>query len=462
MNKAQLIDLDKGQLGLLESIIKSHIPDKTVWAYGSRVAWKAGEASDLDLAVFGCSSTEIFDLKEAFEESDLLMSVDVMNWETIPEKFKENIRKKHVVLQEKQELAGWRRVKLGEISRLNYGKSLPKQKRIAKDVPVYSSAGLTGHHNKALATSKGLIIGRKGNIGSVYKSNIPFFPIDTTFYISKDDCDCDLDYLFYRLSSLGLPSLNSDSAVPGLNRNTFYAQKIMLPPLPEQKAIAEVLSSLDDKIDNLRRQNKTLEDMAQTLFRQWFIEEADESWEEGKVSNEFDFIMGQSPPGKSYNKRGSGAPLFQGSADFCFRFPQKRTCTAQSDKFAEKYDALIDTRAPVGKQNTAREKHCIGRGVAALRYKKNHSFYAYAYLKMTSLMKEIKQFKHAGAVFGSASKSDFEKLKISIPPVALIREFQQTAQPIGGRIIVNQSQIGLLEYIRDILLPKMMSGNIKV
>ena len=123
MSKEKLIDLDQEQLGLLKAILKSHIPDKTVWAYGSRVTWKAGETSDLDLAVFGCDSMEIFDLKEALEESDLLVSVDVMDWENIPEKFKENIRKKYVVLQEKQELEGWREVKLGDVVEVTMGQS---------------------------------------------------------------------------------------------------------------------------------------------------------------------------------------------------------------------------------------------------------------------------------------------------------------------------------------------------
>ena len=121
MSKERFIDLDKEQLELLRSIIRCYIPDKTVWAYGSRVTWKAEETSDLDLAVFGCDSTEIHDLKEALEESDLLISVDVMDWESIPESFRENIRGKYVVLQEKQELEGWQEVNFGDIASFKTG-----------------------------------------------------------------------------------------------------------------------------------------------------------------------------------------------------------------------------------------------------------------------------------------------------------------------------------------------------
>ena len=458
MNKAQFIDLDKGQLGLLESIIKSHIPDKTVWAYGSRVAWKAGEASDLDLAVFGCSSTEIFDLKEAFEESDLLMSVDVMNWETIPEKFKENIRKKHVVLQEKQELTGWRRVRLGEISRLNYGKSLPKQKRIAKDIPVYSSAGLIGYHNKALAASKGLIIGRKGNIGSVYKSNIPFFPIDTTFYISKDDTNCDLDYLFYRLSSLGLPNLNSDSAVPGLNRNTFYTQKIMLPPLPEQKAIAEVLSSLDDKIDNLRRQNKTLEDMAQTLFRQWFIEEADESWEKRRLCEIANFAKGRKP------KRTESVE-FQGSElqILIETFDTSKTLYAEREKMVVAHDKdilMVMDGASSGRVEIGFEG-VLGSTIGLYRPLDNFKYPFFIFCFLKSQEKYIKE-NTTGSAIPHVDNRLVLGLMLHFPDIEKVSEFESTVESFFAKKQSNKNQICTHEKQRDSLLPKLIGGKVRV
>jgi type I restriction enzyme S subunit len=152
----------------------------------------------------------------------------------------------------------WKECKLGDVITLNYGRSLPVKKRNNGDIPVYSSAGLTGWHDKALVDSKGLIIGRKGTIGKVYKSESQFYAIDTSYYVLPNEDVYDFDFLFFLLGSMGLDELNEDSAVPGLNRNTAYSQEISLPPLPEQKAIASVLSSLDDKIDLLHRQNKTL------------------------------------------------------------------------------------------------------------------------------------------------------------------------------------------------------------
>ena len=252
------------------------------------------------------------------------------------------------------------------------------------------------------------------------------------------------------------------SAQPGANAKQLGSYEIILPSLPEQRAIASVLSSLDDKIDLLHRQNQTLEQMAETLFRQWFVEEAEEGWEEGVLGDEFDFTMGQSPPGSSYNEDGIGIPMYQGNRDFGFRFPESRVFTTKPKRFAEKYDTLISVRAPVGEQNMAIEKCCIGRGVAAFRFKLNSAFYTYTYFKMKSLMDEIKQFNETGTVFGSISKNDFQEMEVTIPPMHKVESFQNEIKPIDDKIITNCKQIRTLTDLRDTLLPKLMSGEVRV
>ena len=142
---------------------------------------------------------------------------------------------------------GWKKVRLGDVVILNYGKALTSANRITGTIPVYSSAGITGYHNTPLVNSEGIIVGRKGSVGTVYYSPNPFFCIDTAYYIMPSE-DYNLKYMYYRIRSLGLENLNEDSAVPGLNRDTAYSQIFSLPPLPEQHAIAATLSCLDDKI----------------------------------------------------------------------------------------------------------------------------------------------------------------------------------------------------------------------
>jgi len=351
-------------------------------------------------------------------------------------------------------VSAWQEVKLGNVAKLNYGKALKAEDRIDGEIPVYSSAGLTGYHNQPLVNSKGLIVGRKGTVGKVYYSDVPFCCIDTAYYILPDETHYNLDYLYYVLQTLGLEELNEDSAVPGLNRETAYNQEFQLPRLPEQKAIASVLSSLDDKIDLLHRQNTTLERMAETLFRQWFVEEAQDDWEVGTLKDEFDFTMGQSPSGASFNDEGLGIPMFQGNADFGFRFPTERVYTTEPTRFAEPMDTLISVRAPVGAQNMAKVKCCIGRGVAAFRFKKDSSFYSYTYFKLRSLMEDIKQFNDEGTVFGSIGKTDFENLVTTIPNDEDVLNFEREVKPVNDKIINNCEQIQTLEKLRDNLLPQ--------
>ena len=259
-----------------------------------------------------------------------------------------------------------------------------------------------------------------------------------------------------------LQSRASGTTVFGIKASVLRKVPVELPFLPEQKAIAAVLSSLDDKIDLLHRQNQTLEAMAATLFRQWFVEEAGVDWVKGRLGEEFDFTMGQSPPGSSFNEEGLGVPMFQGNADFEFRFPKERIYTTEPTRFAQKFDTLISVRAPVGAQNMAHKECCIGRGVAAFRYKENNDFYTYTYFKLHSLMDEIKKFDDEGTVFGSISKSDFDALETMLPPLDMVSEFEKNAKPINDKVIENCVQIRTLSTLRDTLLPKLMSGEVRV
>jgi type I restriction enzyme S subunit len=177
---------------------------------------------------------------------------------------------------------------------------------------------------------------------------------------------------------------------------------------------------------------------------------------------EFDYTMGTSPPGESYNEESIGIPMYQGNADFGSRFPTNRVFTTDPKRFAEKYDTLVSVRAPVGEQNMANERCCIGRGVAAFRFKKDNSFYTYTYYKIKSLMNDIKQFNETGTVFGSINKSDFENIEITIPDMITISQFQIEVKPIDNKIIINTNQICTLIALRDALLLKFMSREIKI
>ena len=309
-------------------------------------------------------------------------------------------------------------------------------------------------------------LGRTAILGEIETPYIMLTP-QVTYYRVKDKNKLNNKYLKYFFDSPTFQDTLLNHGDGGSTRAYvgITAQRdlpVCLPPIPEQRAIASVLSSLDGKIDLLRRQNQNLEAIAETLFRQWFVEDADEGWDEGKIPDEFAYVMGSSPPGESYNENGDGVSIYQGNADFEFRFPKKRIFTTDPKRFAEQFDTLISVRAPVGAQNMANERCCIGRGVAAFRYRRNNGYYTYTYFKMKSLMKEIEQFNQTGTVFGSISKADFEALEIVLPPTDLVYKFQSEVKQIDDKVISNCFQISTLEKLRDTLLPKLMGGEVRV
>ena len=354
----------------------------------------------------------------------------------------------------------WKEYKLGEVITVKYG----KDHKALKDglYPVYGSGGIMRYADNFLYDKESILIPRKGSLNNIFYREKAFWTVDTMFYSEIDTTKVFPKFLYYQLTLVDFENLNVGSAVPSLTIPIINDIDISLSPLPEQIRIASILSSLDDKIDLLHRENKTLEAMAETLFRQWFIEEAKEDWKEGKLGDEFEFIMGQSPSGESFNEEGVGIPMYQGNADFGFRFPTRRVFTTQPTRFAEINDTLISVRAPVGAQNMATEKCCIGRGVAAFRYKDNSSFYSYTYYKLKSLLDDIKQYNDNGTVFGSISKSDFENIDIMIPDKDTILNFQKQVKPIDDKIINNNYEIQILIQQRDSLLTKLMSGEVKI
>ncbi|MEH8109115.1 restriction endonuclease subunit S [Gallibacterium anatis] len=166
----------------------------------------------------------------------------------------------------------WIETTVGEFCPFSYGKSLPQSKRIEGDYPVYGSNGIVGFHKEPNIKSHGIIIGRKGSVGEIHLSLTPFWAIDTSFYTVKESLP-ELKFTYYLLKTLGLNAMNSDSAVPGLNRDNAHSVKIKIPKLQsDREKIAEFLSTFDQKIALNTQTNQTLEQIAQGIFKHWFID----------------------------------------------------------------------------------------------------------------------------------------------------------------------------------------------
>ena len=329
-----------------------------------------------------------------------------------------------------------------------------------------SEKGIEKLRNKILSPSSVLVTCIGSDMGKVVMNKVPVITNQQINSIIPNQELVFPDFLYYKLvdnyETLRMHG-QAGTAVPIVNKGDFEEINLPIPiDLEEQKSIASILSSLDDKIDLLHRQNKTLESLAETLFRQWFVEETEEGWETGTIEDEFDFTMGQSPPGSSYNEDGNGMVFFQGRTDFSFRFPEPRVYTTEPKRLANKFDTLVSVRAPVGDMNMAMKECCLGRGVAAFRYKHNPSYHSYTYYKLRSLMAQIKQFEDSGTVFGAISKDDFKKLENIVPPNSLIENFQVQVAPLDEKIFNNTMQIKTLTKLHDMLLPKLISGEVRV
>jgi len=206
--------------------------------------------------------------------------------------------------------------------------------------------------------------------------------------------------------------------------------------------------------------NNNLEQQAQTIYQQMFIDNPDSNWETGTLSDIADITMGQSPSGSSYNEDKEGTIFFQGRAEFGFRFPTVRLSTTEPKRMACANDTLMSVRAPVGDLNVAHTDCCIGRGLAAIHSKTNHqSFVLYT---MFSLKKQLDVFNGEGTVFGSINRNSLNEMPILIPSEEKLDEFERIVAPMDTAIRNNYDEICRLEQVRDSLLPKLMSGELDV
>lgn len=165
----------------------------------------------------------------------------------------------------------WKELTLGDVATLQRGFDLPIQKRKPGNVPIVSSSGISDHHSEPAVRGPGVITGRYGTIGQVFLVTEDYWPLNTTLWV-KDFHGNDPRFIAYLLKTVDFLSCSDKSSVPGVNRNDLHRLPVLLPPLPEQKRIAHILGTLDDKIELNRRMNATLEGISRAIFKSWFVD----------------------------------------------------------------------------------------------------------------------------------------------------------------------------------------------
>jgi len=307
--------------------------------------------------------------------------------------------------------------------------------------------------------------------GKCALTKIPLTTNQACCNITIDQKIADYKYIYYTLvdSYSELENMATGAAQQNLNAGMIAEFSILLPPLPEQKAIASVLSSLDDKIDLLHRQNKTLESMAETLFRQWFVEEADEGWEEGSLLNLIELIGGGTPKTDNPEYWDGGIPWLAGgdisSNHKSFIQTAQKTISElglnnSSAKLLPKYSTVISARGTVGKYCLLSEPMAFSQSNYGIVPRIDNCFF-FTYLLINYVVEELQSSAY-GSVFDTITTNTFRDLKIGIPTESTVRKFEATVVPYFDKLLQNKIQIRTLESLRDTLLPKLMSGEIRV
>ena len=273
-------------------------------------------------------------------------------------------------------------------------------------------------------------------------------------------------YLYYFLKNsstvaeLQLLAETRSGTFPQITFSEVANLTIPVPSLAVQEVIVQTMQCLEDKITCNEQINDNLEQQAQAIYQQMFIDNASSDWTEGTLSDIADITMGQSPSGSSYNEDGNGTIFFQGRAEFGFRFPTVRLYTTEPKRMACANDTLMSVRAPVGDLNVAHTDCCIGRGLAAIHSKNNHqSFVLYT---MFSLKKQLDVFNGEGTVFGSINRNSLNEMPLLIPSSENLDEFEALVAPLDAAIRNHYDEVCRLEQLRDSLLTKLMSRELDV
>lgn len=377
----------------------------------------------------------------------------------------------------------WKEVLLGELVDIYDSKRIPltsqEREKIKGDIPYYGAQGIIDYINQFLFDGEYILIAEDGNNIKSRQENIAQiakgkFWVNNHAHILQGKIEQNL--LCYIINHTDISGYVTGSAQPKLNQANLLKIPIKIPVnLSDQRKIVGILSALDSKIENNNKINANLEAQAQALFKSWFVDftpfkdqpfvdselgPIPQGWKVGTLGDIANIIMGQSPVGSSYNECGNGVIFYQGRTEFGFRFPNVRLYTTMPKRYAEPMSILLSVRAPVGDINVAIEKCCIGRGLASISSKRGlHSFLLYL---VKSLKNRLEVFNGEGTVFGSINKNTLTQFKIIIPPIEIQEKFNDIIQKHDCMVLELHKEIINLSTQRNTLLPKLMSGEIKL
>jgi type I restriction enzyme S subunit len=386
----------------------------------------------------------------------------------------------------------WKNCQLGDVLTLQRGFDLPTRKRQDGDIPVVSSSGISGYHNEAKVKAPGVVTGRYGTLGEVFYISKDFWPLNTTLYV-RDFKGNDPKFISYFLQTLNLAHQNAAGAVPGLNRNALHLLPVKCPPLPIQRKIAAILSAYDDLIENNTRRIEILEEMARSLYREWFVNFRFPGHEQVKI---VDSELGLIPEGWRYSSL-KNLPIQFIDGDRSSNYPKRSefvddgvlflsTKNINQDKIdlskvnfitREKFesikkgrvqplDIVMTTRGSIGKValfNCEYSTALINAQMLIIKAddKTINQIYLFYLLCSQEYQEVIKNFA-SGSAQPQIPIQDLKQIEILCPSIAIQRKFSEIVSSYNSLIKNLQSKNTKLRQTRDLLLPKLISGEIDV
>jgi type I restriction enzyme S subunit len=397
----------------------------------------------------------------------------------------------------------WRDTIWGEIATLEYGKAIRDYQNASGTVPVYGTNGLIGWHHTPLCPFASVIIGRKGAYRGIHYSSKPFFVIDTAFYLKPKE-RLDTKWAYYCLLTYDINGMDSGSAIPSTSRDEFYKLPVRIPSFSEQQQIAKFLSMFDDRIALLRETNATLEAIAQALFKSWFVDfDPVHAKQQGRMPEGMDEAtatffpdsfeeseLGLVPRGwratkcqsiidvrdgthESPKPALSGYPLITSrhitsgkiSFDDTYLISEQDFENISKRSKVDRFDVLITMIGTVGipvivlEEKTEFAIKNIGLfKTSAVPYLSH-----YVYLLLSSKnMQQYLESRLAGTTQKYLSLKSLREIVILVPSESVLAEFSNIISPIFEQIYQNIKQAQTLTRLRDTLLPRLISGQLRL
>ncbi|MCA1566215.1 MAG: restriction endonuclease subunit S [Acidobacteria bacterium] len=367
---------------------------------------------------------------------------------------------------------------------LQRGFDLTRDSMKGGEYPVVGSNSIIGYHTEFKQKPPGVITGRSGSLGDVQFIDVPYWPHNTALWV-KDFKGNDPKFVHYKLKTLDLARFNGGGAVPTLNRNNLDNLIVRIPPPPEQNRIASILSAYDDLIENNLKRIVLLEEAARQLYKEWFVglrfpghehtrivDGVPDGWSEGAVGNLVKVQSGYAFKSRDWLSEGNPVIKIKNIDNNTLDINDCQCVSDEVTENAAKFqlkggDFLIAmTGATIGKVGImprTQKRYYLNQRVGILRptLEPNPISFLFTFFNTENAQSQVLNFA-AGAAQPNISPGQIESIKFLLPTESLLTTFIESCQPLFDQRLVLLEQNEKLKQARDLLLPRLMNGDITV